>query len=762
MLQRIIGIRNVGRFRSSAAQPNPLLARHSFVFGPNGFGKTTLCAVLRSLERNDPNYILGRRSLGVAEAPAVGLLWDGAPRAFQNGIWPAGEPKLSIFDGTFVAENVHSGDLVDIANRRNLYRVVVGRTGVGFAVREAQPAEEGKALQARLTTAEKALDPVAGGMTPAAFDRLPADAEVTVKLTAAKVALRAQQQGAAIQLRPALRPIALPSLPADMAAVLSRTIEGIDSAVERQVEAHLAEHAMGEVGELWLATGTRLAGESDDCPFCAREGLRGLPLMAAYRTLFGRAYANLKEEVEALLVQARAHFGPEAFSELRAVAQANFGDREFWAQHCASMDELPTVGELRDAYTCVLGKLEALITRKSASPLEVVDRTSDLQDLAAEVAEIRELLTGYNAVVTRANAVIERTRAQAAAADEAAIRQAIADLERVARRHGEHGATLSRVWREAFEAKRDKQAAKAQVRKELEEHCRLVVRPYESRINHYLLWFNAGFQIVDVDHAYPGGLATCTYRLRIDNNDVPLGDGKTGEGEHSFKNTLSAGDRTTLALAFFLAELEREPDIAERVVVFDDPFNSQDAFRRRNTVHEIMAVARKGAQILVLSHDAGFLKSLWEKCPSSERAAAQLDYHPSIGTKLREFDLENACQGRAQSELDDLLAFRNAGIGIPRDIIKKLRVVLETKLRDLYPANFVPADMLGSMLGKIRADGSDHPAAAWYAELDRINDYTQDHMHGENPVDATEPPIDQQELMGYVEQTLRIANAVVG
>jgi len=36
------------------------------------------------------------------------------------------------------------------------------------------------------------------------------------------------------------------------------------------------------------------------------------------------------------------------------------------------------------------------------------------------------------------------------------------------------------------------------------------------------------------------------------------------------------GDRTALILAFFLAELEREPDIAERVVVVDDPINSQD------------------------------------------------------------------------------------------------------------------------------------------------------------------------------------------
>jgi wobble nucleotide-excising tRNase len=54
--------------------------------------------------------------------------------------------------------------------------------------------------------------------------------------------------------------------------------------------------------------------------------------------------------------------------------------------------------------------------------------------------------------------------------------------------------------------------------------------------------------------------------------------------------------------------------------MFDDPFNSQDAFRRRQTVHEIMKAAANCRQIVVLSHDATFLKQLWDKAPPSERA----------------------------------------------------------------------------------------------------------------------------------------------
>jgi wobble nucleotide-excising tRNase len=84
-----------------------------------------------------------------------------------------------------------------------------------------------------------------------------------------------------------------------------------------------------------------------------------------------------------------------------------------------------------------------------------------------------------------------------------------------------------------------------------------------------------------------GGVATSSYQIVIEATHVDLGDSKTTIDKPSFRNTLSAGDRTTLALAFFLANLEGEADLANRLVVFDDPFNSQDSFRRSQTIFEI-------------------------------------------------------------------------------------------------------------------------------------------------------------------------------
>jgi wobble nucleotide-excising tRNase len=134
VIRKIISIRNIGRFRNSASTPNPQLTRVTLIFGANSFGKTTLCAILRSLQSGDASYIFGRKTLGSKAEPSVDLLLDDGTLRFQNGAWTKPVPELVIFDTDFVTENVHSGDVVDVDHRRGLYRVIIGRAGVTLAL----------------------------------------------------------------------------------------------------------------------------------------------------------------------------------------------------------------------------------------------------------------------------------------------------------------------------------------------------------------------------------------------------------------------------------------------------------------------------------------------------------------------------------------------------------------------------------------------------------------------------------------------------
>ncbi len=758
MLQRIISIANVGRFRNSASTPNPAFARQTLVFAPNGYGKTTLCAVFRSLERGEPQQLLARRTLG-AQAPAtVNFFWNGAQRQFQNGTWPNAEPGLAIFDGTFVTENVHSGDVVDVANRRNLYRVIVGRDGVDLAAREAALADAGRTIQGQLTPAEKAVTDMAAGLTARAFYALPVDADVETKLTTERAVFEALKESAAIRDRAQLATANDPVWPANLEAILSGTLEGIGAEAEEHIARHIVQHGMEQGGQAWLARGVQYA-EQDDCPFCGRDGLAALDLVQAFRAIFGRAYRDLRQNVTELASTVDVAFGPTAVSALRTLEARNSATFEFWGRHCA-LPALTALEPVALALNTVHVRLRALINTKAGRLLDEVVEIAESEALRVIVATAAQDVASYNAAVTTSNEVIVATKAATAGGDLGAVQNRIAGLERIARRHSPEGIARCADWQALDTEKRRITRNKAAVRTELETHCDQVVQPYEDRINRFLGLFNAGFSISRVGHAYPGGLATSSYVLRISNVEVPLGDGRTPEGEPCFKNTLSAGDRTTLALAFFLADLERDPDIANRIVVFDDPFNSQDAFRRRQTIYEIMAVARRGAQIIVLSHDPVFLKALWQKCLPADRAAIQVNYHPSSGSKIMGFDLDSACQGRAAAELDALLAFRANGAGDLREIIKKLRIVLETHYRCTFTGYFGPNDNLGEIIRKTREGGDQHPAATQVDELDRINDYTADYHHGEDARGEQEPFLDRDELTGFVNQTIRLANAM--
>ncbi len=311
-----------------------------------------------------------------------------------------------------------------------------------------------------------------------------------------------------------------------------------------------------------------------------------------------------------------------------------------------------------------------------------------------------------------------------------------------------------------MKAQSDIETQKKAVRRQLDQHTKTVVRPYQKRINELLEVFNAEFSIDETKHSYVGGSATSTYRLVINRTLIDIGSENTPIDKPSFKNTLSAGDRSTLALAFFIAHLERDSSLAQKVVIFDDPFNSQDAFRRRQTILEIVKLGRQCAQVIVLSHDPTFLKQIWDKCLPAERIALALVDQGQKGTKIMPHDLERACQGRTATDTDDLQAFMTFGTGEHIDIIRKMRTVLETYMRSTYPVLFVDTDWLGDIVGKIRTGDTAHPAVSFYDELDAINDYTKPYHHGENVANAIPDAIDSSELRGFTKRTLRIVKAI--
>lgn len=356
--------------------------------------------------------------------------------------------------------------------------------------------------------------------------------------------------------------------------------------------------------------------------------------------------------------------------------------------------------------------------------------------------------------------MIEAKKTELGEADIAAATNRLSELNATKQRHTPKVAQLCADHAQAVTDKTQIEKEKAEVREQINAHVTNVVKPYQDRINELLEAFNAGFTITETKHSYPSGVASSSYQIVINQTPIDIGGGNTPSNVPSFKNTLSAGDRSTLALAFFIADIERDSGLSKKLVVFDDPFNSQDAFRRRQTIHEIVKLAAKCEQVLVLSHDATFLKQVWAKYPASERAAIELADHGQHGSKLAEMDIEKACQGRTATDMEDLQAYVTSSVGKPLDVIRKMRAVLETYMRTTYPGVFADNDWLGDIAGTIRNAGPTHPAHDLYDDLNIINDYTSQYHHGEDVADVTPDQIDPTELKGFARRTLRVVNAL--
>ncbi len=201
----------------------------------------------------------------------------------------------------------------------------------------------------------------------------------------------------------------------------------------------------------------------------------------------------------------------------------------------------------------------------------------------------------------------------------------------------------------------------------------------------------------------------------------------------SFKNTLSSGDKSVLALALFLATVNTDPRLAETIVVLDDPFTSMDEFRRTFTVNEINKLTNRAAQVFVFSHELGFLRLLWDRIDQSKITSCAIQTGAPGMASLATFDLEKATRPRNETERMKMIQFIDATEGDPGEIRALLRKVLEHFYRNGDPELFDADEMLDGIIRKIEAAPPDYRYKGALDDLNDINFYTRNFHHAPVP-----------------------------
>jgi energy-coupling factor transporter ATP-binding protein EcfA2 len=298
-------IQNIGRFEKAKPTANVGFGHCTLVFGENGWGKSTLADILRSLTTNNPAIVVGRKTLaGGPEQKAI-LRFGTSQAAFENAAWTGPKPRIAVYDSVFVNENVFSGDIVSADHLKNQYGLVVGAEGVRLVRRIVALDDENRVINSAVRNAESEVDAVIRSVAPAGFRRgqfLGLLAHDDIDWALAEKDAEVQRARRAKEIKAAAEPQLLP-VPTEIAKfrdLLGSHIDGIAekalTAVRAHITAHQARHGGPTSHEAWLETGTAFM-RGDKCPFCG-QNFDDRALVDAYKNFFSTAYKTLAENVQ--------------------------------------------------------------------------------------------------------------------------------------------------------------------------------------------------------------------------------------------------------------------------------------------------------------------------------------------------------------------------------------------------------------------------------------------------------------------------------
>lgn len=760
MLTRLQYFRSVGKF--DTVTTNTLLARLALVYAENGRGKTTLAAIFRSLATGDAIPITERHRLAAPNPPHIVIEATGGPppATFQNGVWNRTISEMVVFDDNFIDENVSSGLVVESEHRQHLHELILGAQGVALNRTLQQIAAQIEAHNRTLRIKADAIPGTARGNLPVdEFCLIQARLDVDDAIQDAERSLAAAKQQDAIRERLEFPPIALP--PIDVSAIealLARDLPDLDRAAADHVQAHVG--ALGTDGEAWVASGMqRIPGGADEvdakpCPFCA-QNLAGSEMITHYRAYFGNAYVGLKQDVANTLAAFQRQHGGDAPAVFERSIRHLSDSAQFWSRFA----DIPAIdlqtaviariwGSARDAITTALANKQNAPLDRQRLPAAANMAIAAYQQVQNEVVALSERLQ-------QANLVIRIVKEQAAAGNTAALEGDVARLKATKARHTAEVEPLCADYLAEKAAKAAAELQRDAARTALDQYRANVFPAYQTAINEYLRKFNAGFRLDQVTSQNIRNGSACTYNVVINNRPIPVAGGTLAPGQPSFRNSLSAGDRNTLALAFFFASLDQMPNLTNMTIVIDDPISSLDEHRTLTTVQEVRRLMQRTAQVIVLSHNKPFLCNIWDQTDPTLRGAIEL-VRDGDGSTIRIWDVSRDMITEHDRRHELLRDYLTAATTNVREVAHSLRPVLESFLRVAYPGHFPPGNMLGQFRGVCEQRvGTPRQILnqADITELRNLTEYANLFHHDTNPAWQSQH-INDAELLNYVQRTL--------
>jgi wobble nucleotide-excising tRNase len=704
MINKVERLTSIGKFRNYQAAGQVNFRKMTLIYGDNGGGKTTLTSIFRSLTTNKPEIVRNRISTNHTAPQSAQITQTGTPNVFHTfgtAGWTVPFNDIEIFDIHFVNDNIYSGFDFNDDHKKQLHQFVIGAQGIAIQNQIEQNKAAKVVSRQNLTNIEQHLIQQVGNSLTTdllnSFLAIPATQAngIDQLIATAEAALGSASANSVIQTLQILSPLTRITTGIDFAGLItdmqttSRAIQNV--ALETLFSNHcqdLTENGL-EGPENWLQRGyayfenKQSANETEiSCPFCRQSISSDIEILNAYVSKFNADFNAFVLRLQTHLVSLQNFNLDAVLQAINNIDQANTARVVTWATHLLNTVHPPTFNIVTDAavFRAEFQALVASLQQKIQNPT-IAESTAAVSTFQASGQTINSNIDRYNQSVTVYNAAIATFRAGIQTVANAQL--AVEKLKRTRQRFEAPVVVLCTQLSAERQALRGLEIAYTSLSQQQQTAAATFFTSYQTRINHYLTnVFKTHFKIDNVVHVAPQGRGTqskIAYKLTIDGRDISFVQNQP----FNAKECLSEGDKSTIALAFFLSKLDIDPHRQDKILIFDDPLSSLDTNRRTYTIGIIRALFNQMKQVVVLSHNEFFLHEIGKDFGAALKNTLRItENFAAKASIIEECDLDSLVKNDYFKHIEALELFRtNPDHSMKDTVLGWLRNVLEAHLR---------------------------------------------------------------------------------
>ncbi|MGF1827448.1 AAA family ATPase [Vibrio splendidus] len=770
MLEKIIKIENIKQWQHKRALEQGF-DKLNLIYGRNGSGKSTLCKIFNFINDNDKPSIEALKPIESDGNQNLILRVNGAN---VNLNYLQTNNIFQVFNQEFIDNNLYIPNAKDRSQLSNYYEFSLGSVSV-------QKEQNIDILKGEIDTINDLISPIETRLstkfpnkTVAQIRRIKATITADTQIRDLEAQILDLKSVQHFRKRKTLSLLAL-NKPEFDTSIFTLNIESLSKEAKEKVDEHLAKNHT-EQDSYWIEQGTKLVTESGDCPFCA-QSLSNSSVFNLYQDFINESYINASDKFE--LDSDNFELDVSSIGcnieDLESLVNSNNEIIETWSDRITGFNPEYDFKLLDSLSSSLLSECGNLIKEKKKDLLLETDFTNFNQIFNSVFSNFD--FSAYNETVQDFNDQVTKFLNDLTTGSTIALQTKINEIKETQLRFEIQVVNDLQSHKSYTSDKQNKTRKIKELKEEINQEQVDSIREHKDFINVILKNFHSMIRIKELEKDNKGKGGSTRLKYIITFIDKELSVESVDDNKHIFEQIMSLGDRSALALAFFLSKFGKS-NSDNSIIVLDDPMSSLDNYRKDATIVEIEKLINNDYQTIVFSHDPFFLSEIqkysilsqYTKCfeidatytksnplnpDSSQYISSQLvarsnydshvlhSYHKEYN-KLYDF----VAQSKDESKVE---------------VARSIRPILEAHLRFLYPREFDANVWLGNMITMIRDETNEsshfYDSHGRINKISKINEFSKEFHHADG-FDTKVQNLDLQTVQSYAAETLHFITGI--